>query len=993
MFLGNKPLYGRRGFGSSPFMKVGMGLSGISSFSGYYPFSNIMWNGHTWERVSGTGAYTQEWGLLNASVPTDRFRSKLIEYGFNNLPSGTYTVLNPDGLRIGIGAYSDQSYAAFTNATSFTFNYNNAGLICVHVEGSVTNVNGPLQVIMPGQLAAFQSGNPWNPVFLNFIDGLNMNCLRFMDWLTANTSLIQEWSERPTLNSVLFRSKQQRLNGDQGLVAHELIVDLCNRLNIDPWINIPVRASDNYVSNLGAFLAANLNADRKVYFEYGNETWNPGAGFADSRAWVERIDFTKYLADVNYAIDGWTMPNHGLTNGDTIQIYFARENFTITPTINSGMGLNKVVEVLSTDTFRLRDGSLAGAIVVPNQYTVKLLYSKTTEAGKTASVDLNHGATSKRFWDILNTQFPRSRSIHVMGTQLVGAAGTTTRLSPTGVDAATDLVAVAHYYQGDWWVACLDIASGQVIPKAWSQRSGSSIRVAIYTNGSNPTLADVMAGTGAGYIGHRDITISANDADVYTTASAITGLTNGTTYAVRAVLTGQYGDRWVANASVTVSATPSTISFSDSDENMAKRAKRDTIDYLVPYIAAQQAVIGSKPLVAYECGSDYFGGQVPLAEVIAWRSAWTQTEYAADVLDHFYRTMAAKGMTLMNHFVDVGASPGVFNLVESLDDILDPRYIKFSAYNGKIPIVPPVSLANRIAGNVAVEPSYPHVVDTFPDNLLSYSIYNGDDKGNYAISGNQLRIVNGNQINWGVPQARTLIIEGSNGSLTDYFTVSFATGDAWYQSDAFMAWSALVDTDSAAIDPTIGNQLPLLNGVAAVNSGGLLTFTGTNRYGSTTGLSSVIDRTKPFLIAVVIDKNGNNVDSKNHVYTGNAVFVSLRNGTGANNPRLAFGGWAGSGLGDTYTTSGNTPAGKNVHWFYYDGVGNVRVGMNQLENVAAQLGIVFTANMTRELYVGGSSGGASGAAKIGAIQHINRAGMTITDALAIVQKMQTLHGI
>lgn len=980
-------------------MLLGMGLAGISGYSGYYPFANVAWNAGQWARESGSGAWSQEWGELTAAVSTDVFVSKIAEGdAIPNLPDGVYTVLNPDGCEIGIGWGGTPNLTGWQTATEFTFTKSGGSIVGLWAKGSVTNINGPIQIIMPGRRDAFLAGDYWNPAFITFLSGLGVNCLRFMDWFNTYSDLAEDWADRVPSQPILLRSPTTRLKAQ---VSYDLAIALANQLDINPWINIPVRATDDYVTQLATKLRDELDASRYVYIEYGNETWNFAAAFNDARVWVEHLFNTRYEAMPNSGINGWTRAAHGLVTGDFVANFFDRDNFvtsdawTVYP---MGYGSILYVERVDDDNFKLYRwtgtiGSPVVGTVVDVGSNVRLLYKKHVEAGKTVDVNTNHGIRSKQVWDIFNAVLGAGRCVNVMGTQLVGASGTTARLAPAGVRDACDAVAVASYYSGDWWVTCLDIASGQVTPKTWSRNSGGTVRVAVYAAGSTPTMAEVLAGTGAGYIGHRDLSGWAADAASYTSGAAITGLTNGTSYECRAVLTGQGGYKWMAEGQFTASATASTVPIYDSDENMAMRARRDTVEFLLPYIASQAAAAGDIPVIGYEVGSDYFGGNTGLTEVKAYRTAFTQTEIAGESFGHFYTAHGASGLKLMNQFVDINGTPGVFNMAENFDDTDDYRYQKFVEFGGSIPNGSPLVISDLAAPDVTTEPSYPAAVYTFADPALTYSIFNGDLNGNFAIVGDELRISNGTGINWTLPTARTLTIEASNGLTTVYFDVTFATGFAWYEADAEFAWSALVDTDAANIDPEIGNQLPVVTGTAASISGGLLTFDGTKRYGSLTGLTATLPTNVPFLVAIVLDKNADSTSSLRHASVGSNSVV-FANGFSGDSGRLRFDLLAGGSAPNCYTTSGSTPSGKQVHWAFYNGSNSARFGMNQTENGAAAATVTLTGTIGRQVYVGGDTNASNySKAKIGAKEVVSRAGMTYSDALAIVQKMQTLHGI
>ena len=58
-------------------------------------------------------------------------------------------------------------------------------------------------------------------------------------------------------------------------VAWEVIIDLCNRFpNIDPWINVPHLADDDYVQNLAELWYSTYKGKGRIHIEYSNECWN-----------------------------------------------------------------------------------------------------------------------------------------------------------------------------------------------------------------------------------------------------------------------------------------------------------------------------------------------------------------------------------------------------------------------------------------------------------------------------------------------------------------------------------------------------------------------------------------------------------------------------------------------------------------------------------------------------------------------------------------------
>ncbi|MDD5571495.1 MAG: Ig-like domain-containing protein, partial [Bacteroidales bacterium] len=54
----------------------------------------------------------------------------------------------------------------------------------------------------------------------------------------------------------------------------EIVVALANYTGRDMWINIPVAADDNYITELATLIKNSLRPDVNIYIEYSNEVWN-----------------------------------------------------------------------------------------------------------------------------------------------------------------------------------------------------------------------------------------------------------------------------------------------------------------------------------------------------------------------------------------------------------------------------------------------------------------------------------------------------------------------------------------------------------------------------------------------------------------------------------------------------------------------------------------------------------------------------------------------
>lgn len=120
-----------------------------------------------------------------------------------------------------------------------------------------------IHVWMPGFDESNGPTQRFHPDFLALIE--NNRVLRFMDWMGTNGSSAEHFVDRPQVDDVRWT---------EGQMPIEVMVDLANRVNADPWFNMPHRATDDYMTQFAALVKSLLRADRKVYVEYSNEVWN-----------------------------------------------------------------------------------------------------------------------------------------------------------------------------------------------------------------------------------------------------------------------------------------------------------------------------------------------------------------------------------------------------------------------------------------------------------------------------------------------------------------------------------------------------------------------------------------------------------------------------------------------------------------------------------------------------------------------------------------------
>jgi len=99
-----------------------------------------------------------------------------------------------------------------------------------------------------------------------------------MNWMATSADPPGKWSDRPRPNDVTWSKRG---------VPLEVMVSLVNKLNADPWFNIPHTADDQYIRNFGNYLLKHLDPERKIIIEHSNEVWNfwfPQTRYANKKA-------------------------------------------------------------------------------------------------------------------------------------------------------------------------------------------------------------------------------------------------------------------------------------------------------------------------------------------------------------------------------------------------------------------------------------------------------------------------------------------------------------------------------------------------------------------------------------------------------------------------------------------------------------------------------------------------------------------------------------
>ena len=261
---------------------LGSNLASISDWSTQYPFRDFFKNARKWIPVRGTRWFEGESSKLD--MDRDGWVKSLGGSAFDQVAT---LIPNAPKFDRYVVSYEGEGSLRFPNNPVIE-DASRSGRMVISAPGTdsidlrvvETDPNGTgdylrnIQVI-PEPFANLPGDRFFNPDFENSVKGFES--LRFMDWQSTNFSEQKEWSNRAKPTDATF--------ADGKGVPVEWMVELANRTSVDPWFNMPHRATDEYVRKFARYVKENLNSELDAYVEYSNEIWNGQFG---QRGYVEQ---------------------------------------------------------------------------------------------------------------------------------------------------------------------------------------------------------------------------------------------------------------------------------------------------------------------------------------------------------------------------------------------------------------------------------------------------------------------------------------------------------------------------------------------------------------------------------------------------------------------------------------------------------------------------------------------------------------------------------
>ena len=277
-------------------MRVGLNLTGVINYGTCLPFRNVYrqssWTSmragndpnyyqyifpHVYPAVDGSGrdvptpTFDAD-GYLTNGNGRGQYDDQVVFSALPAVPAGTYK-LRADGdgdwrLHGRVNGVSTYWSGTFTGRLVTTFDLTAGGLTETQLQIRRTNPADHVhnvQFMMPG--CDFDDPLFFNDEFIRTLAGFP--CLRLMDFMETNGDAVVEWVDRCPVTAQTF-------GDDNGLggIPYESFAELARRTGADLWVNIPRRASNDWIARFGAMMLATLPSNTTLYVEHGNELWN-----------------------------------------------------------------------------------------------------------------------------------------------------------------------------------------------------------------------------------------------------------------------------------------------------------------------------------------------------------------------------------------------------------------------------------------------------------------------------------------------------------------------------------------------------------------------------------------------------------------------------------------------------------------------------------------------------------------------------------------------
>lgn len=278
----------RDGFeGDAPVARSGLGtnLEGVEDFSVAYPFTDFFKQSRPWITASQTVFDTDDadqlaldadgWVTALPACTADPQQFCFARTVFNSsgadYPGGNYLVLYDGSGTLDYGGAVKNNALSAPGRDVVAVNGDALWFMTLTSTAPPPNHVRNIRVYPPGFDPAVAAVPTFHPDFVAQL--APYRTLRFMDWMRTNgggfggaPNAQQDFTDRPLRSHAHWTR--------EGGVPLEVMIELANLVDAEPWFTLPHRVSDAYATGFAQIVLAQLDAGRRVYVEHSNEVWN-----------------------------------------------------------------------------------------------------------------------------------------------------------------------------------------------------------------------------------------------------------------------------------------------------------------------------------------------------------------------------------------------------------------------------------------------------------------------------------------------------------------------------------------------------------------------------------------------------------------------------------------------------------------------------------------------------------------------------------------------
>lgn len=273
-------------------LDFGTNLGGLADYGTELPFVNLMRNARQWyTKDIGNPADPFDSGHrmdlayrpdgypthVPQSIPNSEFDQRVVTIWAitDGWPAGEYTILWEGTGELSFwGGYENLEQ---TDPHRITFDFLSPVDNILEMTIVESDINDPIhniRVLMPGTESTYET----DPFYDLWIEKMSIfPSVRFMDWGVTNSwgqpdtwtwddPSLFDWDDRAQMDNYTWANEKG--------IPYEMMIKLLNDYDLDGWVCVPHRASDEYIEEMATLFKDNLEPERHLTVEYSNEIWN-----------------------------------------------------------------------------------------------------------------------------------------------------------------------------------------------------------------------------------------------------------------------------------------------------------------------------------------------------------------------------------------------------------------------------------------------------------------------------------------------------------------------------------------------------------------------------------------------------------------------------------------------------------------------------------------------------------------------------------------------